>query len=108
MPAFKKFLGNNPTNRSIALVAILAVIVAGVWYGVQRKISLSPENDFTAGGITLKVRSSDHSGSATLLPNNLTDQTVPNYGADTPELLPKAGNGDVSHLFRIQGEIDYK
>ena len=106
----KNLLGLIGGRREVlGIVVLAAMVVIGIIVGLRSPITLSPERDDSAGGITLKTRFSDHEVTGGLLPNNLNDQTSPHYpGDDPPELLQKNANGDVLNLFRIQGEIEYR
>lgn len=103
-------LNFNSIRREFLIIGVLIMaILAGLGIALIEKVKVSPERDFSANGIVLKFRVSDHKSDSSFLPNSLNDNSTPDFiGSDQPELLNRDANGNISVIPRFQGEIDYK
>jgi hypothetical protein len=57
---------------------------------------------------SLSVSAHDTAPNPNLLPNNLTDNTTPDYLNNVIMSIPRQSSGQIPELFRIEGQMTYK
>jgi len=102
---FRRLIRRYPWHSTGVVFLGSLTIIALVLGLRQLRQVLSPIGG-PGAGTTVDLLATDHAAGNTALPNSLTDGTAPSYDV---QILPigRAANGDVTNLFRIQGEVRY-
>lgn len=105
----RRLINRVKARPEIVGIPVLALIViAGLILGFKVRTRLGPLTTLNQANPEAVLKISEHFGTSSRLPNNLSDTTQPNYGNTAVIDLPRDPAGNVPSLFRIQGEIIFR